>query len=377
MKKVYISGLFCLALLIACGSPDKTEENVANEKPVATETNDVQLTAAQVKNAGIEIGALEAKNIHKTIHVNGVVDVPPENTYSVSVPLGGYVRQMTLIPGMYVKKGSVLAVVEDQQYIQLQQDYLTAKNRLKFTADDYTRQKGLNQTKATSDKIFQQVESDFNNQKVSVNGLAEKLRLIGINPASLNEHNITRNIRVYAPISGYITEVNTNTGKYANPTDVLFEVINPGGYHVNLTVFEGDAANLRVGQEITCSTSSNPNKRYIAKVHLIKPSIADDRTTSVHCDLEGGDDLLPGTFLNATISLAASSADAAPDEAIVKWENKNYVFAALGNNNYKMIPVETGTSLDGFTEIKTSEKLGNIVVKNAYAVLMKMKNAGE
>ncbi|WP_131539362.1 efflux RND transporter periplasmic adaptor subunit [Pedobacter nototheniae] len=378
MKHKLKVGIVFIAVLMACGNPDKNEKTVTTTQPIKVNADEVQLSAEQVKNAGIQSGKLELKGMHNTINVNGVVDVPPENTYSVSVPMGGYIKQMNLIPGMLVKRGAVLATVEDQQYIQLQQDYLTSKNKLKFASADYIRQKGLNQTKATSDKIFQQTESEFNNQKVLVKALAEKLRLIGINPSNLTEDNITRNIKVYAPISGYVTKVNINAGKYVNAADVLFELISPGALHASLTVFERDAANLKVGQEIICTTTANPDKKYIAKVHLITPNIEGDRTTSVHCDIENADSkLLPGTFLNAAISVSNAMVEAAPEDAIVKWENKNYVFEDLGNNRYKMIPVETGANLDGFTEIKTKAKPANIVTKNAYSILMKMKNSGE
>lgn len=377
MKNQIIYGLLCISVLLACNSSDK-KENVQEEKPVAVNTDQVQFTPEQVKNAGILTGKIEQKAIHSTINVNGIVDVPPENTYSVSVPMGGYIKKMTIMPGMLVNKGAVLALVEDQQYIQLQQDYLTSGNRLKFLAADYTRQKGLNQTKATSDKIFQQTESDYNNQKVLVKALAEKLRLIGINPATLNENSISRSIKIYAPIKGYITKVNVNTGKFVNAADILFELISPGSLHANLTVFERDAANLKVGQEVICNTTANPEKKYAAKVHLITPNIEDDRTTSVHCDLQNKDNkLLPGTFLNAAISVGNTKVDAVPEDAIVKWENKYYIFAETGNNHYKMIPVELGNNVDGFTEIKTSNKPELIVTKNAYAILMKMKNGGE
>lgn len=211
-----------------------------------------------------------------------------------------------------------------------------------------------------------------------VKSLAEKLRLIGINPLTLNEDNISRSIRINAPISGYVTKVNVNTGKYVNSADILFELISPDALHANLTVFERDAAQLKIGQEILCTTTANPDQKYVAKIHLITPNIEDDRTTSVHCDLKNGDSkLLPGTFLNAVISVSSAAVQAVPEDAVVKWENKHYVFADLGRNHYKMIPVEIGTSLDGFTAIHSKSKLDNIVVKNAYAILMKMKNSGE
>lgn len=364
--------------LMACGTTDqKTEAKADTQFPQMPE-DEVQLTAEQVKNAGIQTGSLQLKAMHQVIKVNGIVDVPPENAFSVSVPMGGYIKSMKIIPGMMVKKGSLLATVEDQQYIQLQQDYLTAKNKLRFATADYQRQKGLNQTKASSDKVYQLAESEYNNVKVLVNALAQKLRLIGINPTALNESNITRNISLKAPVSGVVIKVNVNAGKYVSNTDVLFEMISQGGLHANLTVLEKDAANIKVGQKIVCTSSANPQKNYIAKVHLITPSIDNDRTTSVHCDLENADSkLLPGAFLSASISVSNANIEAINDDAVVKWNSKYYVFSDLGNNKYKMTEVEPGESVDGFTAVNTKAKLNKVIIKNAYAVLMKMKNSGE
>jgi len=42
---------------------------------------------------------------------------------SVSIPLGGYLKSTKLLPGMKVSKGDVIAVVENPQFVQLQQDY--------------------------------------------------------------------------------------------------------------------------------------------------------------------------------------------------------------------------------------------------------------
>lgn len=378
MKNIINVGLIVLAMLAACGNPEKNEKQLPADTIVKLNGNEVQLSAEQIKNAGILTGGVEKKSMHNAINVNGVVDVPPENAYSVSVPMGGYVKRMIILPGMQVKKGTVLATVEDQQYIQLQQDYLTSKNKLKFTAADYSRQKGLNETKATSDKVFQQTEGEYDNQKVLVKSLAEKLRLIGINPVTLTEDRITRTINIYAPISGSVTKVNVNAGKFVNPTDVLFEMIRPGELHASLTIFERDAASLKVGQEIVCTATANPDKKYIAKIHLITPNIEGDRTTSVHCDIENADvRLLPGTFLNASIAVSNRTVEAVPEDAVVKWENKYYVFEDLGSSRFKMVPVDAGITMDGFTQIRSAKVPGKIVVRNAYAILMKMKNSGE
>ncbi|AXY78641.1 efflux RND transporter periplasmic adaptor subunit [Paraflavitalea soli] len=339
----------------------------------------VTLTTVQAANAGIATGTPSKREMHTALQVSGVVDVPPQNIVSISVPLGGYVKRTTLLPGSRINKGAILATLEDQQYIQLQQDYLTAKSRLQYAEADFNRQQGLNETKAVSDKVYQQARSEFESQKILLRSLGEKLRLIGINPESLNENNISRSIYLYAPISGYVSKVNVNTGKYVSPTDVLFELISPDDLHLSLTVFENNAVNLSIGQKVTCYTNSHPEVKYQATVRLITPAVNEERAAEVHCHLdEHVKGLMPGMFMNASIELNNAQVMAVPEEAVVKWNSQYYVFSAEGSNRYKLFPVETGVSAAGFTEIRSTLPADRaVVVKNAYTLLMKMKNSAE
>src|SRR5258706_16368003 len=155
MKQLIILPAIVL-LFTSCGS-SKPEE-----KKTETQTDEtvVTLTEAQLKNAGIQTGKLEQKSISSILKVNGKIDVPPQNMVSVSVPLGGYLKSTTLLPGMHIAKGATIAVMEDQQYIQLQQDYLTARAKQLYAEQEFNRQKDLNQSKASSDKVYQQAQMD-------------------------------------------------------------------------------------------------------------------------------------------------------------------------------------------------------------------------
>jgi cobalt-zinc-cadmium efflux system membrane fusion protein len=111
-----------------------------------------------------------------------------------------------LLPGMHVNKGEAIAVIEDQQYIQLQQDYLTAKARIGYLENEYNRQKDLNQNKASSDKVFQQAEAEYRSQQVLISSLAEKLQLIGISVRNISASKISRSVNIYSPITGFVSK---------------------------------------------------------------------------------------------------------------------------------------------------------------------------
>lgn len=375
MKSIFI---LSVSLLIAAGC--STKKTAELKVAAALTENTVLLNPAQLKNTGIVVGKMESRNISSVLQLNGKIEVPPQNMVSVSVPLGGYLKTTKLLPGMYVSKGQPIAIVEDQQYIQLQQDYLIAKAKLSYLKNEYQRQKELNQSKASSDKVFDQSLVDYKTHLVLIKSLSEKLKLTGINVNRLNESNISRSIAIYAPISGYVSKVNVNMGKFVAPTEVLFEIVNTNNIHLALKVFEKDLDQLSIGQSLYAYTNNDPNKRYAANVQLIGRDLGPERNAEVHCHFDRFDkSLVPGTYMNAIIELKNKKAWVLPEEAIVRYEGNDYIFIENKPGNYDMVEITTGTKENGFTEVLVTEPLTteSIVLKGAYTLLMSLKNKAE
>jgi len=374
MKNLFI----IIVMVFIAGCNNKT---AVQEKDTATDTShNVILTDAQLKNAGIETVTVSQKEMAITLRVNGKIDVPPQNLISVSVPLGGYLRSTKLLPGMHVNKGEVLATMEDQQYVQLQQDYLLAKSRLHFAELEYQRQKELNAGQASSDKVMQQAQAETASLKIMVSALAEKLKLINVNPGSLTVNNISKSINIYSNITGYVSKVNVNIGKYVNAADVLFELINPEDIHLNLMVFEKDVSKLAIGQKVIAFTNTNPAKKYPCEIILISKDIREEGTSEVHCHFELYDKtLLPGTYMNAIVETQSGITSVLPEECIVSYQGKEYVFTNNGKREFAMTEIKTGNKENGFIEILEADALKDkaIVSKGAYTLLMTSKNKEE
>ena len=373
MKNIVIT-ITAFLFLTSCGNK-KSEEETAEP----TIENITMLTDAQIKNAGIQTGKIEQKEISATLKLNGKIDVPPQNLVSISVPMGGYLKYTDLLEGMHVYKGQVLCVVEDQQYIQLQEDYLLAKSKIVYAKAEFERQKELNQSKASSDKVYQQAQAEYNSLSVMVQSYGEKLKFAGINPNSVTTKSISKSINVYSPISGFVSKVNVNIGKYVNPSDILFEIVNPTDIHLALTVFEKDINRLAIGQSLVAYTNTNPEKKYPCKIILIGKDFSENRSTEMHCHFTNYDnELLPGMYINAEVELKSQMSAILPSEAVLSYETKNYVFIAKSNKQFEMKEVTIGNSENGFTEILSEDlKEAIIVTKGAYSILMKMKNVEE
>lgn len=365
-------------VLASCGG-EKIQEQGTTQP--AIETN-VSLTEAQVKSANIELGKIEEREISTTLKLNGKIDVPPQNMISVSMPLGGFLKSTKLLPGMHIKKGEVIATMEDQQYIQLQQEYLMEKSKLAFSENEYRRQKELNVSKASSDKVFQQSEMEFKNQRITLSALSEKLRLININPESLSEASLSRSINVYSSIDGFVSKVNVNIGKYVNPSDIIFELINPSDIHLNLKVFEKDLDKLSIGQKLIAFNNNQSDKKYPCEIILVSQDLSEDRSADVHCHFEAYDKtLLPGMYMNAEVEIMMKNVASINEDAIVSHDGKDYIFLSKSKTEFELVEIKKGNSENNFTEVNALDgrdlKNSKIVVKGAYSLLMQMKNKSE
>lgn len=367
---------FLVIIFVSCDRAAQDEE----KDLAATDESITVLTAEQIRNAGIKTVKPEKKVISSTIKVNGSIDVPPQNLVSVSLPLGGYLKSTHLLPGMHVKKGELLAVLEDQQYIQLQQDYLTTKARLEAAEAEFHRQEQLNQTKAASDKSVQQSRAEFKSLKISLQALGEKLKLINIDPSSLNEETLTRQAKVFSPFDGFVSRVNVNIGKYITPSDVMFELVNPQDIHLNLRVFEKDLTQLSIGQKLLAYTNSDRSKKYKCEIILISKDIGPDHTAEVHCHFDDYDkSLIPGMYMMAEIETATHDAWTIPTSTIVVFDGKQYVFVEEGKQSYRMTEIQSGKQTGNETEIMGPASLENSIVvsEGAYTLLMSLKNRAE
>lgn len=381
--------LILLILSLSILSCNKGKINADVKEAEVLPEDIVELRADQVKLAKIETGAIELRSLNGTLKVSGLVTVAPQNMATVCMPMGGFVKSIALMPGNSVSKGQVLAMLENQDFVDIQQNYLEARNKLEFAEADYKRHSQLYKDDVYSQQNFQQVTTDYKNLKAQVRALEQKLALIGINPANLTEDNISRSIAVTSPISGFIKTVNTNIGKFVAPTDILFEIVNSDKLLIELTLFEKDADKVANGQKIRFFIN-NETEQHEAVIYQTGRSVNSDRTYKVYASVKGiCKNIIPGMYVNALIEATGLQVAALPSEAIVSFDDKDYIFVFDKNKEeggkpfteYRMIEVHKGVTDSGYSEISLPDgfdiKTAKVVLKGAYNLLSAKKNAGE
>ncbi|MEJ5993204.1 efflux RND transporter periplasmic adaptor subunit [Pedobacter sp. Du54] len=392
------------ASLASCGSKETAGEETTPAAESAHEENEnsVEITQAQYQSIGVELGSPELKGLSALLKVNGYIDVPPQNLMSVTTQMGGIIKSTPLLQGSTVSKGQVIAVLQNQEFVQLQQDYLESKSQLELTDSEYKRQQTLASQNVNAQKTVQQARANYQGALARENALKQRLQLINISPSGLTATNIRSQINIYAPISGYVTKVNVNTGKFVNPNDVMFEIVNSSNLHVELNVFEKDAARVKPGQRVRF-TLTNDTTEQNAVVQLVGGEINADKTVTVHAIAKGSRNFIPGTYLKAFIEAGSSQVMALPVGAVVDFEGKKYIFLAKEtkkdpahkhseeeteaesekageSHHFEMVAVTTGISDGGYIEVVLPKNLdikGKVVLKGTYDLLSKLKNSEE
>jgi cobalt-zinc-cadmium efflux system membrane fusion protein len=348
----------------------------------------VSLTQAQYEVAAIQLGQPTLRSLSTTLKVNGTLDVPAQNMVSVSVPVGGYIRQIRLEPGMRVRKGQPLVVLENPEYVQLQQDYLDIKAKLDYADLEFTRQQELSRDNVNALKIFQQTRANRQSLQAQLAGTAQRLAILRINPATLSPERLTRTITIPSPVSGFVTDVPVNNGRFVNPADVLVQITNVDHLHVRLSVFEKDISRIHTGQVVRFGMGGDATLAHRGTIFLIGKSIAPDRTISVLAHPDGNaSDYIPGGYVTAQVDVKTQPLSSLPEAAVVGYGGKSlmYVLEKKQTNpttyQFRQVAIKTGVRENGYVAVTLPDDLNlqqtPIVVSGAYSLLAKLNNSEE
>jgi cobalt-zinc-cadmium efflux system membrane fusion protein len=378
-----------LILLSSCNGK-KTEEAHQEEKS----ENEVELTASQFKTVGIEFGSVENRNLNLVIKANGYTTVPPQNMANISTLIGGTVKDILVLEGTFVKKGKVLATIQNLEVVEMQEDYNSAVANIEFLQLEYNRQKTLSEENVNPRKTFQEVKSKLAVEKARAQSAKNKLQALNM---STNGSSL---VPIVSPISGYVGKISIAKGAFAETGTILFEVVDNSQMHLDLNVYEKDLGSISIGQTIDFILTNQGNKSIKGKIFGINKSFSNEsKTVAVHAKINANDakDLISGMYVSANINITNATVPTLPKDAIVRNGDKYFIFIQdLAHTekeekhtetskehseiHFKAIEVIPGTTDLGYTEVKFVSTLpvdAKIVIKGAFYLLSAIKGGGE
>lgn len=371
-KRHNLSVLLVLSgfILYSCHGNGTRIEGEEMESEAVSDT--IRITTEQFLSSGMEIGTPVLRDFRQIVMANGYIKASPEGMAQVSALIPGRVRQINHSTGDPVQKGDKLFTLEGSEIILLQQEYAEAINELTALKSDYDRQKVLADQQITSRKDLINTESSYLTLLARTDGLKARLRMINIEPASVEQGRITPLAVITSPIKGLVSKMELVTGQYIEPGEMVMEIIDPESFRLNLHLFEKGIRDLASGQKVIFYDPDDKTRTFDATLSHIGRSI-DPETKTILClarlSPADRDNFVNNLYVQAEIITCERQAPAIPTDALIREDDRYYALRGgpVDDDSYLFhrIPIEVGVITEAYIEVLDTA-LNNILLKGAY-----------
>lgn len=302
--KVYLLAALLTAATLSCSRSQQT-----SEEPAASDTTAPLHTERTPSPLASDSDSLKVDAVTSATHVansptfNGQMMISPDRQATVTSTMGGQIHQLLVLPGKAVKQGQLIALLDNPELIELQQTYFESSAQLEYLDAEYQRQLSLGRQEAASQKRVQQCKADFLSMRSKMLAAATRLKALGIDAASLNPTEMMAYLPVKAPISGYVTDLQVNLGKYVETGDPICNIIDKHKPLLQLTVYEKDLHFMKEGCVVDFRINGMGKKTFSATVISIDQAVnRSDYSIKVYARLnEYNADFRPGMYVRAKV----------------------------------------------------------------------------
>ena len=287
MKNILI---FIVTLtIVSCGNKKNEQANEpAVQTPVETTETDAVTSATRVSNA-------------PTFH--GVLIIPPQYHATITLFMDGVVKNSSLLSGAFVRKGELLAILENPEYIALQQSYIESHAQEEFLEIEFLRQQALAGGEISSQKKLQESKAEYLSMKSRREAAAAQLKLLGFNPSQILANGITSQLELRSPIEGYVTNAQMNTGTHIAAGNTVCEIIDKSKMLLKLTIYEKDIDKIRADDNLIFHANGMGTQTFHAKVISLGQTVDNvSRSLEVYATvIDNNPQFRPGMYVNAKI----------------------------------------------------------------------------
>ena len=374
--------LFGLALSAAaagfsCPAPATPLAGVSPSTEPSVVLADTQLASIKVEPVGQHAFPQQMQAV-------GNIDFNQDLLTQVFTQYQGRISNAFAKVGDNVKKDHPLFTIESTDLLQAESTLISAAGVLELNTKNLDRQKSLFKQSAAAQKDYEQSISDQQAAEAAYRAARGAVMVFGKTDAEMDrivkERKVDATLTVPSPITGLVTVRNASPGLFVQPGNPppVYIVADTSIMWMIANVPEREAAELKVGQEVTARVSSYPGHSYKGKIVTIGPNI-DPNTRRVFVRSEIADpdyDLRAGMFATFVITLAPPKmALAVPLDAVVReGDGSMTVWTTEDGHTFFQRVIKIGLSNDGCTEVveglKAGERVatgGSIFIANQYA----------
>jgi len=306
-------------------------------------------------SVAVHVGKIIRTTLHRYVTAYGRVEPEPASDGKlpaaafIGSPVSGILVQINCTEGLPVSHGDILFRLDSRVAEVV---LLKAQKKLKFAEQTYERQKKLFKADGTSQKSFQEAESQFNTAQSELSAAQTQLSLL----------------QIAAPLTGTLVQLNAELGQSVESNTTLAEIIDLDRLVVAVNVPSREAPLLKLGQpvELGLEASATGTLTFISK--NIDPKMD---TILVRASIPATIEFHPGYFLNIRI-ICDEHRDclAVPEESLISSKGEgSWIMIVQGDKAIRK-PVKDGLRERGLVEVE-GEGLTEgmiIVTEDAYSL---------
>jgi cobalt-zinc-cadmium efflux system membrane fusion protein len=379
---VGLVAVFGAGFWVLDGGPSNAVARV--EKPTAEADGALRPTDTQW-------GSLKLTPVHQVAFrderaTDGKIALNEDTTTPVFSPYSGRVSRLIAKPGAHVDAGAPLFAIEASEFVQGQNDLVTAvagveksKSRVDLAKTVEKRQRELLAIRGGALKDLEQAQSDLigaqgdlRSAEIALAAVRNRLRILGRSDADIDRlekvDKIGAEAIVNAPIGGTIIQRKVGLGQYINvgASDPVFTVGSLDTVWLIANVRESDAPRMKVGQPVEVSVLAYPKRIFNAKLTYVAPALdATTRRLPVRAEIANpGRELLPEMFATfRIISGDARMGAAVPADAVIYEGAQAHVWVARPDQKVVVSrSIEVGDTVNGLVEVRSGLQIGETVV---------------
>ncbi len=346
-RPLLCAGLLGASLLLgACSEESDTAAPTAAAAPV-----DPNLVQAG-DNLGniIKLGTVSRMELSDTLRVAGQVDFDEQRVTRIGATVTGRVTELTAMLGQQVKVGDTLAVLNSTELGAAQLAYMKARAQAQLNERNVERAQQLFAADVIGSAELQRRESELSISRAEMRAAADQLRVLGVSSKSLEKLTSTGAINSVSPVvatmAGTVVERLVAQGQVVQPSEVMFTVADLSRVWVEAEVPEQQAAAVQPGQTIQVEIPAL-GQQLTAKLIFIADTVNPmTRTIMVRSELDNSDrSLKPAMLATVLIQGRPTARLVVPDTAIVRENNKDYLFVEVGPQQFKLTEVALGPAI--------------------------------
>ncbi len=303
----------------------------------------------------------------------------PKSYFVVAPKIAGRLEKLLVNIGDRVKRGQLIAVLEDEEYAQQVEQARAetevananveeSRSSLGVAQREFERAQALRQKKVASESELDAAEAQYKAQNAKYK---VALALVAQRKAALKAAQVRLSYtRIRASWEDgneprIVGERFVDEGAMLKANDPIASVLEINSLRGVIHVIERDYSKVRVGQEASVTTDAFPGRTFTGKIVRVAPLLKEtSRQARVEIEVPNRDQLLkPGMFIRAQIEFARhNDVTVVPLSALAKRGDQQGVFLADTQiMKARFVPVTLGIVNNTLAEVVNPPLSGSVV----------------